>query len=227
MVFPLHDDNTLIRTRPVVTRLLVTLNILVFFLTILQGRNIQTFLAQYAVTPLEWVHGFDMPPTIPFPFQITLLTSLFLHGGLMHVAVNMLFLWVFGDNVEDRLGHRRFLLLYLLCGLGGTALYLFLSRYSSLPSLGASGAISGIMASYLLLFPHNRIKVLVGYVLLELPALAVVGFWILLQLLFGILTHDPSRGLNESSGGTAYSAHLGGFLTGLLLTPLLRARVRS
>lgn len=207
---------------PFVTLLLIVMNVAVFALEMfLPSSTSYRLLYQYAAIPMEFKLGRNLPISTGLPF-LTLVTSLFLHGGFFHLAGNMLYLWIFGDNVEDRMGSARFLFFYLLCGVIATLVQVYADFSSKVPVLGASGAIAGVLAAYLLLFPKARVMVLVPifYFLrtLILPAWLVLGGWILLQVV--AVEISPLK----TGGGIAYYAHLGGFLTGLLLTPALKKR---
>ncbi|MEW5826059.1 MAG: rhomboid family intramembrane serine protease [Candidatus Bipolaricaulota bacterium] len=179
------------------------------------------FIAQYALVPAEFLRGVDLPPTIPVPIWLTLISSLFLHGGLMHLVGNMLYLWVFGDNVEDAMGRARFLLFYLLCGAAAAMAQIAFSPSSSIPLLGASGAIAGVLGAYLTLFPTARVLTLIPIFffvrLVAVPAVLVLGIWFALQLFNGV----GSLGV---SSGVAWFAHIGGFLAGLALVFVFRRR---
>ncbi|MEP7274111.1 MAG: rhomboid family intramembrane serine protease, partial [Acidobacteriota bacterium] len=158
----------------------------------------------------------------PTPIYLTLLTAMFMHGGFMHIAGNMLYLFIFGDNVEDRMGHVKFVIFYLLCGLIASATHIFFGPDSRIPSLGASGAIAGVLGAYLVLYPHQRVRVLVplGFFsqVTELPAIVVIGFWAVLQFFQGF----GSIAETAQTGGIAYMAHVGGFVAGLVLVFLFR-----
>jgi membrane associated rhomboid family serine protease len=145
---------------------------------------------------------------------------MFMHGGWLHIGGNMLYLWIFGDNVEDRFGHLRYLLFYLICGVAATFAQLAFSLGSDIPNLGASGAIAGVLGAYVLLFPRRRVTVLLGYIVVPMPALAVIGFWIVLQFFNGI----GSIAASADTGGVAYMAHIGGFIAGLVLALVLRGK---
>jgi membrane associated rhomboid family serine protease len=174
------------------------------------------------VTPLFNTEGF-VPrrflanPGSDFP---TLFTSMFMHGGWLHLLGNMLYLWIFGDNVEDRFGHIKFIVFYLLCGIAATFAQLAFSSASNLPNLGASGAIAGVLGSYILLFPRTRVNVLMGRGVIPVPALVVIGFWIVLQFVSGIGSISNAA----QAGGVAYMAHIGGFVAGFVLTFLFCGR---
>jgi membrane associated rhomboid family serine protease len=239
MLFPIADDNSDRRTTPVVNYVLILANILVF--VFLQGLgNNERFTYAFSTVPAEIVSGRDfvtsdrvmvqpftgqrleMPglqPT-PIPVYLTLLTSMFMHGGIAHIFGNMLFLFIFGDNIEDRIGHLRYLIFYLVCGvLAGLAhvftTAMFAGSEASLlvPSLGASGAISGVLGAYLLLFPMRRVVVLISWFATAVPAFIAIGLWFVFQLISGL----GVLGSGSAQGGVAYAAHIGGFIAGLLL----------
>jgi membrane associated rhomboid family serine protease len=180
-----------------------------------------SFIAQYGLVPYEFLHGADLPPTILLPIWITLLTSMFLHGSLLHVLGNMLYLWVFGDNVEDAMGHARFLVFYLICGVAAALAQTTVDPGSAIPQIGASGAIAGVLAAYFMLFPFSRILTLIPLLffvrLVAIPAVVLLGIWFLLQVASGV-------GSATSGGGVAWFAHIGGFLAGALLVFLFRRR---
>ncbi len=179
------------------------------------------FLAQYATIPGELTAGTDLPPTIPLPLWMTLFTSLFLHGGLFHLLGNMLYLWIFGNNVEYAMGRVRFLIFYLVCGAVASLSQVAISPASPIPLIGASGAIAGVLAAYLMLFPTARVLTLIPIFfflrLISLPAILLLGLWFLLQIISG-------AGALGSAGGVAWFAHIGGFLAGLVLVFLFRRR---
>jgi membrane associated rhomboid family serine protease len=159
---------------------------------------------------------------VPFPIWLTLLTSIFMHGGVMHLVGNMLYLWIFGDNVEEVLGGVRFLLIYLACGLAGSLAQILANPDSLVPSLGASGAIAGVMGAYLVWFPHHRVRVLVFYALIEVPAALMIGLWIAAQLWHSFTTVD-----RVGQGGVAYLAHVGGAACGIAVGLLYRDLARA
>src|SRR2546428_4093649 len=175
-MFPIGDDNSARKTFPLVTYALIALNTLFFFIELSGG---DAFVMQWAFVPRRFVAD-------PFADAPTLFTSMFMHAGWVHLGGNMLYLWIFGDNVEDRFGHIRFLIFYLLCGLAATAAQLFFSLGSSVPDLGASGAIAGVLGAYVLMFPRGRVRVLQGQQVIQMPALIVIGIWIVLQFFSGI-----------------------------------------
>ncbi len=207
-MFPIGDDNTSRRTVPLVTYALIVLNALFFFVELSGG---DAFIGEWAFVPSRFLAN-------PFGDLPTLFTSMFMHAGWLHLGGNMLYLWIFGDNVEDRFGHLKFTIFYLLCGLAATFAQLAFSTGSAIPNLGASGAIAGVLGAYILLFPQARIRVLQGQRVVQVPALIVIGLWIVLQFFSGI----GSIANTAQTGGVAYMAHIGGFLAGFVLTFLFR-----
>jgi membrane associated rhomboid family serine protease len=209
-----------------VTRALLAGNLAAFALELRQGSAIEPFLYRFGVVPAHWLvsSGSDF---LDWPrLFLTLLTSQFLHGGILHLASNMLYLWIFADNVEDRLGHGRFLLLYLGGGVVSAVAQLLVTPRSSIPMVGASGAIAAVLGAYLLLFPSARIVTLVPlwlyWEMVEMPAFLFLGLWFLLQWLQGLTT----LGQVADVGGIAFWAHIGGFLSGMLVTAVVRPRRR-
>src|SRR6185295_7887843 len=174
---------------------------------------LQSFIQAWGVVPREFSAGRDLPPSIPYPYWTTLFTSMFLHGGWAHLGGNMLFLWIFGDNLEKVMGHARFLMFYLVCGVAAGLTHIAFSSQSNIPTVGASGAISGVLGGYMLLFPKNRVRVLTRGGVTMVPAFVMLGLWIVTQLVssLGAITHT------QEGGGVAFLAHVGGFLAGLLL----------
>jgi membrane associated rhomboid family serine protease len=219
MVLPLGDDDSLVDITPFITFALIAANVLVFLYQLTQG-NIEGFFQTWSVIPVEYSRATDIAPTHPGPFWITTLSSMFMHGGWMHLLGNMLFLWIFGDNVEHAMGSIRFLVFYLLCGVVATLAHIMTGPSSEIPSLGASGAISGVLGAYIVLFPRQRVRVLVGRIVTKMPAVAVIGLWIVLQFINGI----GSMAQTAETGGVAYAAHVGGFLAGLVLVWVFRRR---
>lgn len=247
MVLPLGDLEKA-RIVPFATYALIALNVVAYLYEVDQGPTFQT---SYAATPYEISHEVDidqpflLPPPGeedlahargavdtkrpmieqgpgPSPIWLTLFTAMFLHGSPLHLAGNMLFLWIFGDNVEEVLGVVRYVLVYLACGLMGTLLQVAANPDSLIPTLGASGAIAGIMGAYVVWFPHNRVRVLVLQFLTEMPAVLVIGGWILLQVWQGV----GSVGHLGETGGVAYLAHIGGAVTGIVVAFLFADRAR-
>lgn len=236
MVLPIGDDNTGRVRTPVVTYALIALNVLVFVFLQGLGTN-ERFTYAFSTVPQEIRSGNDVARDVPIevgdergtiPLQptpgsvyLTLLTSMFMHGSLMHLLGNMLFLWIFGDNVEDDLSHGRYTIFYLLTGLIASLSHVF-STFAFgdnpfIPSLGASGAISGVMGGYLVLHPHRRVRVIMFRTLTDVPGYVAVGLWFLFQLIsaFGVIGQGP-----QSGGGVAFAAHIGGFVAGVVLVKL-------
>lgn len=221
-MIPVGDENAGHTRTPFITYLLIALNTLVFFLELGQGSEaaLQSFFEKWAVIPREYAEQTDLPPGIPFPFWFTMFSSMFMHGGWMHLIGNMLYLWIFGDNIEDRWGHLKFLIIYLVCGIIASLAHIFFNLQSTIPSLGASGAISGVLGAYLVMFPKNRVRVLVGRGIVHLPAMVVLGFWILLQF----INQLGQMGSSAETAGVAYWAHIGGFVAGVLFALILGGR---
>jgi membrane associated rhomboid family serine protease len=238
-MIPLKDDVPS-RSLPFVTVTLIGLNVLVFLYQFSLGVDArgpgagaaEAFVVEFGVIPCRLTQS--CPVTLgriaddfPHPW-FTIFTSMFLHGGLLHVGGNMLYLWIFGDNVEDTLGHGRFLAFYLVSGVAAAVGQTLVSPTSTIPMIGASGAVSGVLGAYLLLFPHATILTLFtfGFFIrfVHVPALLVLGFWIVLQLLNGYLTVSAQAMGRGESGGVAWFAHIGGFLAGMLILFLFRPR---
>ena len=228
-MFPLKDDIPS-HSFPLFTFLLIVANVAVFLyqlsLEVGPGGSAHTaataFVMEFGAVPCRLT---GMCPTDDFPApMLTVFTSMFLHGGFFHVAGNMLYLWIFGDNVEDTLGHFRFLLLYLLSGVGAAASQVVVGPESRIPMVGASGAISGVLGAYLFLFPHARILCLIifGFLIrfIHVPAIIVLGFWIVVQVFNGLISVSATG----QTGGVAWFAHIGGFVAGILLLFLLKLR---
>lgn len=219
-MIPIGDDNSGRIRVPFVNISLLVANVIVFVFFQQLGANMHA-IAAYSVVPAEILSGEDLViegslAVSPSPVFITILTSMFMHGGIAHIAGNMLYLWIFGDNLENVMGHFKYLLFYLLCGILASLAHVFATQWlghsEMIPSLGASGAISGVMGGYLLLFPRNEVRLLFFRSVLVVPAFVTLGFWIVLQLIGGFSLIDSSGG-----GGVAYAAHLGGLVAGLLL----------
>ncbi len=224
-MLPIGDDNSDRRIAPFVNYVLIAINVLVFIAFQGMGSNEQ-FTYAFSTVPEEITKGHDiatglLQPT-PIPVYGTLITSMFMHGGWAHLLGNMLYLWIFGDNIENRLGHARYLIFYLLCGIIASLSHVFATAYFSpqnmlIPSLGASGAISGVLGGYLLLFPKQRVRVLLGRGITQVPAFVALGVWIVFQIISGM---GMLGGGGEQGGGVAYAAHVGGFVAGLALVKL-------
>jgi membrane associated rhomboid family serine protease len=224
-MFPVGDDRVQGGPPPLATFGLIALNVIAFLVELSQPSNgaLQSFIQAWGVVPREYSALRDLPPTIPLPFWSTLLTSMFLHGGWMHLGGNMLYLWIFGDNLEKVMGAARFLIFYLVCGLAASFAHIAFGPGSSTPAVGASGAISGVLGGYLVLFPRNRVRVLTRGGIVSVPAIVVLGFWIVIQLLSGI----GSMARTSETGGVAYMAHIGGFVAGLVLVKLMASPRRA
>jgi membrane associated rhomboid family serine protease len=226
MLFPVGDDNTGRGLTPFVNYLLIAINLYVYFF--LQSSDAFTY--GYSVVPREITQGQDIYGLVrigdtgvrlypgPSPVYWTLLSAMFMHGGLGHLFGNMLYLWIFGDNVEDRMGHMKYLIFYVICGLLASAAHIFFAPNSIVPSLGASGAIAGVLGAYLVLFPRQGVRVFFFGGIIVMPALIVIGIWGIMQFLSGF----GSLGRMGESGGVAYMAHIGGLVAGLLLVFLFR-----
>jgi len=214
MFIPLKDLNPR-RTYPVVNTLLILTNVIVFlFQLTLAPSQYKAFVMSNATIPSH-IGGF-LAGYVSFAAAfVPLLTSMFLHSGLLHIGGNMLFLWIFGDNVEDYFGHFPYLLFYLFCGVGSALMHIIANFHSSLPALGASGAISGVMGAYIILFPRARVLTLVVVFFLPIPAFIILGYWFVLQFVAGVSSVGGA-----ATGGVAWWAHIGGFLIGMLVTIL-------
>jgi len=220
-MFPIHDDNPT-RITPYVTYILLIVCVLVFFWQISLGDAQQQAVYAFGVIPSVLFASKSLPAELQIlPAWLTIFSSMFLHGGWMHLIGNMLYLWVFGNNVEDSMGHGRFIVFYLLCGLIAALTQAVLNPASEIPMIGASGAISGVLGAYLLLHPHARILVVIPIgILIYTPWIAaywVLGFWFVLQILNSLVSASET-------GGVAYGAHLGGFVAGMILIPLFKYR---
>jgi membrane associated rhomboid family serine protease len=208
-MFPIGDDNSARRSVPYVTYGLIAINAVVFFLELQNG---DAFIQEWAFIPAR----FSAEPAANLP---TVFSAMFMHGGWLHLGGNMLYLWIFGDNVEDRFGHVKYLLFYLLAGIAATFAQYAMLPESNVPNVGASGAIAGVLGAYILMFPHARINVLLGRSVVAMPALVVLGFWIVLQLVSGV---GSIARTDADVGGVAYMAHVGGFVAGFLMAFVFR-----
>ncbi|MGZ5822659.1 MAG: rhomboid family intramembrane serine protease [Hyphomicrobium sp.] len=213
-MFPLGDDDSQRRSVPYVTYALIAINLLVFLLELQNGDE---FIQQWAFIP----HRFAEHPAEQIA---TVFSAMFMHGSWLHLGGNMLYLWIFGDNVEDEFGHVKYLLFYLLAGIAATFAQFAAAPGSNVPNVGASGAIAGVLGAYILMFPNARINVLLGRQVVAMPALIVLGFWIVLQLISGVGTIATT---SADVGGVAYMAHVGGFAAGFLMAFLFRGRSRG
>ncbi|HKO56574.1 MAG TPA: rhomboid family intramembrane serine protease [Thermoanaerobaculia bacterium] len=219
-MIPLRDENPR-RTAPVVNVILIIINVLMFLWEVSLGPNLERALFQVAFIPARFWQGYIGPEVI------RIFVSMFLHGGLLHLGGNMLYLWIFGDNIEDRLGHFKYLLFYLACGFAATFAHAFVNPSSGLPSIGASGAIAGVLGAYLILFPHARVLTIIPIVFFitvrEVPAILVLGLWFVIQFFTGV---GSLGAVGAESGGVAYFAHIGGFVSGIVLILLLGGKRR-
>jgi membrane associated rhomboid family serine protease len=215
-VLPLADHNPR-RTAPVVNVLLIVANVLMFLQEVNLGNRIEPVLMRVAFVPARFWGTHALLPSV-----LSALISMFLHGGWLHLGGNMLYLWIFGDNIEDRLGHFRYLIFYLACGFAATLAHAIANPTSTVPSIGASGAIAGVLGAYILLFPRARVTTLIPIFIFitirEVPAILVLGIWFVFQLFVGV---ESLGGSPEQSGGVAYFAHIGGFVAGMVLVVLM------
>ncbi len=223
---PLRDENP-IKITPYVTYALIAVNILVFLYELtLTGPQLEGFFHLFAVVPRELTASFNgIAVNQPVPEPLTLITSQFLHAGFAHVGFNMLFLWIFGNNIEEELTHLKYLIFYLACGVLAALSQWFFSAQSAIPSLGASGAIAGVMGAYILKFPAAKIVTVVPlgffFPIFRIPAIFFLGFWFLQQAFNGLMMLEVPANVGMESGGVAYWAHAGGFVFGVILAPLL------
>ena len=230
-MLPIGDDDNPTATFPIVNLVLIAINVAVFLYQLVSP----DFTNGFGTVPAEITTGRDLIGQFaiplpdgttaiideargPSPIWLTLLTSMFMHGGWTHIGGNMLFLFIFGDNVEKAFGHVRYLAFYLICGLVASLAQVYSGPDSILPSLGASGAIAGVLAGYLVLFPSNRVRVLLGYFITTVPAVAMIGLWALIQFFNGF----AATSVSAQTGGVAYMAHIGGFVAGLVLAFVLK-----
>ncbi len=220
-MIPLRDENPT-QTTPIIVYALITINIVVFWHQLTLGSGLEGFFQLYAVIPQQLSNSFEgIGSTQSVPEIVTLITSQFLHGGLMHIGFNMLFLWTFGNNIEDDLGHFKFLIFYLTCGVLAGLTHWFFGMQSVIPTVGASGAIAGVMGAYIIKYPRAQILTLLplGFFIttVKIPAVFFLGFWFLQQAISSI----ASLGMPEGMAGVAYWAHAGGFVFGAILGPMM------
>ena len=219
-VIPLRDANPS-RTIPVVNYFFILANVVVFFFEMTLGKHLDTLFYHFGVVPAVWVEDArSLHPHVVIP----LITSMFLHGGWMHLLGNMLFLFIFGDNVEDKFGHVRYAIFFIIAGFAAALTQIYFDPMSRVPMIGASGAIAGVMGAYVLLFPKARITTLIFILIfikiIELPAFLFLGLWFLMQILSGVMAF----GIGGDAGGVAWWAHIGGFSVGLLAVPIFKKR---
>ena len=226
-MLPLKDDNPRF-LKPVINTAIIFVNLLVFFYELSLGkRMLRLFFLSYGIVPFEYTHFTDIDP--PSAIPINLFTSMFLHGGWTHIAGNMLYLWIFGDNVEDRLGHFKYLIFYISAGLAAAFTQIIMSPNSKVPMIGASGAISGVLGAYFIWYPGASVYTLVPnpflfglfYSIVRIPALIVLGFWFILQIFEGALS------IGARGGGVAWFAHVGGFLAGAIIYKIFCRKARK
>jgi len=222
-MIPFKDDNPT-RHYPVITIALIAANLAVFIFESLSPSDHQRLAYAYGAVPHALLTFDTLQPVHPIA---TIFTSMFMHGGLLHLGSNMLYLWIFGNNIEDKLGYAKFIIFYLLCGVVAAYAHALTNPASTVPMIGASGAVSGILGAYILLFPHARIHTLVFLIffvqVIKLPAIIVIGFWIGIQFINGLIGHGSS-----SHGGIAWFAHIGGFIFGILMIkPFVKNRRRQ
>jgi len=225
-MIPLKDENPS-KTIPFVNIFLVLVNISVFlYQNFLMPGGASAQFYRLGCIPYEFTHFVDIDPRAPIPVPFTILTAMFMHAGWIHLLSNMLFLWVFGDNVEDRVGHLRYLFFYIMCGISATLFHIFTNLNSQVPLVGASGAIAGVMGAYMFLFPKARIRTLIIWFIFiqmaRIPAFVILGYWILIQVLSGFVESGSGTG-----SGVAWFAHIGGFVTGFILILSMRKRGRK
>jgi membrane associated rhomboid family serine protease len=219
------SDDASRRTFPIVTLGIILVNVLMFLYELSLGEGVQQFVEAAGVVPAEYACRCDIPPTDVGPFWVTLFTSMWLHGGLLHLGGNLVYLWIFGDNLKDAFGQVSYLAFYLASGVAAGIAQILAGPASTLPSVGASGAIAGVLAAYLVLFPTSQIRTLLVIgpfiTVRRVTAVVLIGFWALIQLLDGVASIADTA--TTSSGGVAYWAHVGGFLFGLVATPVFSA----
>jgi membrane associated rhomboid family serine protease len=222
-MIPLRDENPS-KSIPIVNTFLILANLSVFlYMFFFVPRGTEPLTSRLGFIPYEITNAVDLSPKNLVPVPLTILTAMFLHGGWLHLLSNMLYLWIFGDNVEDILGHFRYLFFYLMCGVMASLTHGFLNLNSQVPTIGASGAIAGVLGAYIVYFPAARIKtLLIVFIFVQvvsIPAIILLGYWILIQVLSGI----TDFGLRKT-GGIAWFAHVGGFVTGLFLITIMKKR---
>jgi membrane associated rhomboid family serine protease len=220
-MIPIKDRNPTYRF-PVVNIAIIVANIAIFLYEVSLGSRLESFFLRFGVVPLDFSTSFNSSHGSVATY-VPILSSMFLHGGWLHLGGNMLFLWIFGDNVEDKLGHGRYFVFYVMCGIAASLVHIVIDPSSGIPTVGASGAISGVLGAYLLMFPKARVVTLIPIFIFvhvaELPAFIVLGFWFVLQFFSGLV----SLGYQTAGmGGVAWWAHVGGFVSGLLLVLPMR-----
>jgi membrane associated rhomboid family serine protease len=232
-MFPISDSNIIRRSRPFINISIISLCAAVFIYELVLGDlGRAIFFYQFGLIPAELAHGANFESIVipggtlsvatPISNWATMFTSMFIHGDWMHFATNMLFLWVFGDNIEDRFGHFKYFLFYLAAGITAAGLQIAIDTMSEIPTIGASGAIAGVLGAYLVLFPRSRVRTIVIFffiTFIRIPAILLLGFWFLLQFIGGVGSLGPSA----QAGGVAYWAHVGGFIFGIIVAAIYRS----
>jgi len=220
-MFPIWDD---VPTKkfPLITVILIALNSIVYVYQVSLGETFTEFIHSMGLLPFEITHHIDLFPSGPSPIYLTIFSSMFMHGSIVHLLGNMLFLWIFGNNVEDYLGRKKFLFFYLICGISAAFTQILFNSDSTVPMVGASGAIAGVLGAYMVLYPRAKITTVIIIIffirLIKLPAIVVLGFWIVYQFLYGISSLAATTG----EGGVAWFAHIGGFICGMVLIKLFK-----
>ncbi|TFB08907.1 rhomboid family intramembrane serine protease [Candidatus Atribacteria bacterium MT.SAG.1] len=220
-MFPLWDD---VPTKkfPLITIILIVLNSIVYLYQMSLGERFNEFIYSMGLLPFEITHNIDIFPPGPSPIYLTIFFSMFMHGSIVHLLGNMLFLWIFGNNVEDYLGRKRFIIFYLFSGTIAAFTQIFFNSDSIVPMVGASGAIAGVLGAYLLLYPRAKVTTVIifGFFirLIKIPAVVVLSFWIIYQFLYGI----SSLAVGTGEGGVAWFAHIGGFISGIIIIKLFK-----
>jgi len=224
-MFPIWDD---VPTKkfPLITIILIVLNSIVYLYQMSLGERFNEFIYSMGLLPFEITHHIDIFPPGPSLIYLTIFSSMFMHGSIVHLLGNMLFLWIFGNNVEDYLGRKNFVIFYLLCGIIAAFTQIFFNSDSIVPMVGASGAIAGVLGAYLLLYPRAKVTTVIifGFFirLIKIPAVVVLGFWIIYQFLYGI----SSLAVRTGEGGVAWFAHIGGFISGIIIIKLFKTFVK-
>jgi len=223
-MFPIWDD---VPTKkfPLITVILIALNSMVFLYQVSLGERFSEFIHSMGLLPFEIIHHIDLFPSGPSPIYLTIFSSMFMHGSIIHLLGNMLFLWIFGNNVEDYLGRKKFVIFYLVCGIAAACTQIVFNPDSKVPMVGASGAIAGVLGAYSLLYPRAKVTTVIIFVffirLIKIPAVVVLGFWIIYQFLYGI----SSLAVRTGEGGVAWFAHIGGFICGIIIIKLFKTFV--
>jgi len=225
-MFPLWDEMPT-RKIPVITIILIIINALAYYYQVFIINDNLQFIYAYGLVPLELIRGVDIFPYGPSPVYLTVFTSMFMHGSFVHLFGNMLYLWIFGNNVEDYLGKSVFIIFYILCGTFAAAIQILISPYSTIPMIGASGAVAGVLGAYFILFPRSRITTLIffGFFirLIKMPAIFFLGLWIVFQLFYGF----SNLSLGSANTGVAWFAHIGGFVGGIIFIKIFKPKNKN